>query len=365
MATGAKEWRLCVSGEAMKVAPSREQPPSSARVGAFAAPVAAAAAAATAVWVEAQARQAERDNPPAGRFMYVDGVRLHYLVRGEGPPVVLLHGNTVALADYEASGLIDRLARNHRVVAFDRPGFGYSTRPRDRLWTPSAQAAVLRRGMALLGIGQATVVGHSMGTLVALALALDYPATVSSLVLVAGYYYPTLRLDALLTAPVALPVLGDAMRYTVSALSGRAMLNRLVQRMFAPADVPPDFFFALAREMMLRPVQIRANAEDAAFMMPAARSISRRYGELRLPVTIVAGSHDKVVDVKAHSERLHRQIPQSHLVIAPRTGHMAHYAAQDPIVAAVARSLPAASGELTTDETGSETRLDRAGTRIE
>jgi pimeloyl-ACP methyl ester carboxylesterase len=365
MATGAQEWRLCVSGEAMKVAPSREQPPSSARVGAFAAPLAAAAAAATAVWVEAQARQAERDNPPAGRFMYVDGVRLHYLVRGEGPPVVLLHGNTVALADYEASGLIDRLARNHRVVAFDRPGFGYSTRPRDRLWTPSAQAAVLRRGMALLGIGQATVVGHSMGTLVALALALDYPATVSSLVLVAGYYYPTLRLDALLTAPVALPVLGDAMRYTVSALSGRAMLNRLVQRMFAPADVPPDFFFALAREMMLRPVQIRANAEDAAFMMPAARSISRRYGELRLPVTIVAGSHDKVVDVKAHSERLHRQIPQSHLVIAPRTGHMAHYAAQDPIVAAVARSLPAASSELTTDETGSETRLDRAGTRIE
>jgi pimeloyl-ACP methyl ester carboxylesterase len=349
----------------MNVAYSSKKPPTSAGVGAFAMPVAAAAAAATAVWVQAQARQAELDNPPAGKFMYVDGVRLHYLVRGEGPPVVLLHGNTVTLADYEASGLIDRLARNHRVIAFDRPGFGHSTRPRDRLWTPSAQAAVLRRGMALLGIGQAVVIGHSMGTLVALALALDHPDTVSSLVLVGGYYYPTLRLDALLTAPVALPVLGDAMRYTVSALSGRAMLNRLVERMFAPARVPPDFFFALAREMMLRPVQIRANAEDAAFMIPAARSISRRYGELRLPVTLVAGSDDKVVDVKAHSARLHRQLPQSHLVVVPHTGHMAHYTAQNAIVAAAARSLPAASSELT-DKIASETRLDRAEkTRIE
>jgi len=281
--------------------------------------------------------------------MYVDGVRLHYVVRGEGPPVVLVHGNTVTLADYQASGLIDRLARAHRVIAFDRPGFGHSTRPRDRLWTPSAQAALLRHAMTLLGVEQATVIGHSMGTLVALALALDHPGKVSDLVLVGGYYYPTFRMDAVLTAPVALPVLGDVMRYTVTALSGRAMLNRLVQAMFAPGKVPPDFFPALSREKMLRPMQMRANAEDAAFMMPAARSISRRYSELKVPVTIVAGSDDKVVDLKAHSERLHRQLPQSQLVVAPRTGHMAHYIAQDAIVSAVGRSLPAVNAEMRSD----------------
>jgi alpha-beta hydrolase superfamily lysophospholipase len=110
------------------------------------------AAAATAAWVQVRARRAERMHPPAGKFIHVDGVRLHYVMRGEGPPVVLLHGNTVSLDDFEASGLMDRLALNHQVIAFDRPGFGHSTRPRDRLWTPRAQADLLRRALSGLGI---------------------------------------------------------------------------------------------------------------------------------------------------------------------------------------------------------------------
>jgi pimeloyl-ACP methyl ester carboxylesterase len=73
-----------------------------------------------------------------------------------------------------------------------------------------------------------------MGAMVAMAMALDYPTEVRGLVLLAGYYYPGLRVDALLTAPVALPVLGDVMRYTVTALSGRLMLGGLVKGMFAP-----------------------------------------------------------------------------------------------------------------------------------
>jgi pimeloyl-ACP methyl ester carboxylesterase len=336
----------------MSLTTSLEKPRGGIRPGAVAASVAAAAAAATAVWVEAQSRQAERDYPPAGKFLYIDGVRLHYLVRGEGPPVVLLHGNTVTLADFQASGLIDQLARDHRVIAFDRPGFGHSTRPRNRLWTPTAQADLLRRALAQLEVKQATIVGHSMGTLVALAMALDYPMTVSSLVLVGGYYYPTLRADALLTAPVALPILGDVMRYTVSALSARAMMNRVVAAMFAPNKVPARFFPVLSREMMLRPVQMRANAEDAAFMMPQARSLSRRYSELRLPMTIIAGSDDKVVDVKSHSMRLHKELPHSQLLIVPRTGHMAHYTSQDAIVSAIGKPvLGVEPEELTVDLT--------------
>ena len=127
------------------------------------------------------------------------------------------------------------------------------------------------------------------------------------------------------------------MRYTVTALTGRAMLDRLVKGMFMPRQIPPGFFSVLSREMMLRPVQLRANAEDAAFMMPQARSLSRRYGELRLPVTLIAGAHDKVVDLEAHSRRLHRELAQSRLHVATRAGHMAHYHAADEILAALDR----------------------------
>jgi pimeloyl-ACP methyl ester carboxylesterase len=306
----------------------------------------AAAAAATALWVEVQSRRAERENSPMGKFIYIDGIRVHFVMRGEGPPVVLLHGNTVTHADFQASGLLDQLARNHQVIAFDRPGFGHSSRPRSRLWTPSAQAALLHRALSGLGIERPVVVGHSMGTMVALAMALDFPASVSSLVLLGGYFYPTVRVDALLTAPVALPILGDVMRYTVTALSARALLNRVVKRMFAPAEVPPGFYSAVARELMLRPMQLRANAEDAAFMMPQARSLSRRYSELRLPVTLIAGEDDKVVDLRAHSQRLHAELAQSRFFVVPQTGHMAHYTAQRQLLTAIEQPGRSLSADL-------------------
>ena len=251
--------------------------------------------------------------------------------------VVLIHGNTVSSADFEASGLLDRLALNHRVIVFDRPGFGHSDRPRDRLWTPAAQGELLHAALARLNVDRPAIVGHSMGALVALAMALQQPAQVGALVLLGGYYYPTVRADALLTAPVAVPVLGDVMRYTVSALFARVSIKHMVKAMFAPNDVPPNFFPVIAREMMLRPLQLRANAEDAAFMIPAAAKIARRLDELRMPVTILAGAADGIVDPEAHSGRLHRDVPHSRLVVVPECGHMVHYAVPDQIAAALAQ----------------------------
>src|SRR6266702_4740001 len=225
----------------------------------------AVAGAATALWVLHRARKAERDNPPIGRFIEVDGIRLHLIDKGKGPPVVLLHGNTVQLQDFIGCGLIDRLAEHHRVIAFDRPGFGHSERPRDRLWTAQAQAAVIRQAHVHIDEKQPVVVGHSWGTLVALGLATEFPTDVRGLVLISGYYYPSARMDVALATPAALPLLGDALRYTVSPLTGRVMLRRSVEAMFAPAPMPDRFFDVVPREMLLRPVQIRAAAEDAAF----------------------------------------------------------------------------------------------------
>ena len=308
---------------------------SSARRAGLWASAALLGAALTATWVERRSRRAERTQPPAGRFLDVDGVRLHVVDRGEGPAVVLIHGNIVSQRDFEASGLMERLARNHRVIAFDRPGFGHSSRPRDRLWTPTAQAELLHAALVQLDVEQAVVVGHSMGAMVALALALDHPEDVRRLVLLAGYYYPTPRVDALLTALVALPVLGDVMRYTVTAVSARLMLEGLVRTMFAPRDVPADFMATLSREMMVRPIQLRANAEDAAFMIPQAKASAKRHQELRMPVAIFAGAEDKVIDVEANARRLHREVRGSTLTVVAGAGHMVHHAAPDRIVLAV------------------------------
>ena len=294
-----------------------------------------AALAATAAWTALKATRAARNNPPKGAFVQVDGVGLHYLERGIGSPVVLLHGNAVRLEDFIASGLIDRLAQNHRVIAFDRPGFGHSERPRDRLWTADAQAALLQKAFVQLAIEQPIVVGHSWGASVALALALNKNAAVRKLVLISGYYFPTLRIDAPVFATPAIPLVGDVMRYTVSAVFARLALNRIVKAMFAPQAVPPAFLPTLDREMLVRPSTIRADAEDAAFMIPAAISLRKHYGELTMPVTIFAGEADKVVDPDTHARQLHTQLPHSELHVLPGVGHMLHYAALEQIVSGI------------------------------
>jgi len=308
-------------------------PKSSRTVGLVAA--AATAAAVAALWVRHRASRAERDNPPVGRFVEVDGVRLHYVDKGNGSPVVLLHGNAVLLQDFIASGLIDRLAERHRVIAFDRPGFGYSERPRSHMWSAQSQAETIRHALELLGVDAPVILGHSWGTSVALSMALGGAPYVRGLVLVSGYYYPSVRLDVALTAPVALPVLGDVLRYTVSPITGRLLLKRMVAAMFSPLPVPERFFEVVAREMIVRPSQIKAEAGDAAAMIPAAARLRDDYSALTIPVAIFAGAEDEIVDPQAHSVRLHQAIPQSSLVIVQGAGHMVHYAAAGQIVDAV------------------------------
>jgi pimeloyl-ACP methyl ester carboxylesterase len=237
--------------------------------------------------------------------------------------------------DFVASELVDRLARRYRVLAFDRPGFGYSARPRGRLWTAEAQATLLRHAWEQLGIAAPLVVGHSWGTLVALALALNSAAAVRGLVLVSGYFFPTARVEVPLLAFPALPIVGDVMRYTMSPLLGRLIGPRLIRKMFAPCHVPAPFLTAMPLALLLRPWQLRASAEEAAFMIPAAAALRPRYQELRLPMTIMAGAKDQVIDLRRQSARLHGELPQSTLRVIPGVGHMLHYAVPEQVAEAI------------------------------
>ncbi|HEV2748125.1 MAG TPA: alpha/beta hydrolase [Allosphingosinicella sp.] len=299
---------------------------SDGRLWKWGAAAAGSALAASAVVNHRRARQAEQDNPPLGEFLEVGGVTLHYVERGAGAPLLLLHGNGTMVEDWQASGLLDALAADHRVIAVDRPGFGHSGRPRSTVWTPAAQAALIAQALDRLGIERPLVVGHSFGTLVALALALDNPGKLSGLVLLGGYYYPSARADVVLASPPALPLVGDVIRYTVSPLLGTALQPKIARKMFAPAPVP-ERFAGFPMAMALRPWQIRAEAAEAALMVPAAAALARRYGELALPVTIVAGRGDEVVDPIAQSARLHDELSGSRFELIDGAGHMIHYTA--------------------------------------
>lgn len=280
------------------------------------------------------ARKAERRHPPEGAFVEVDGVRLHYSDRGTGSPVVLIHGNMVTGDDYNTSGVAELLLKTHRVIIFDRPGFGYSDRPRGRMWTAGEQAELLHKALRLLGIERPAVVGHSWGAIVALALAERHPTDTAGLVLLSGYYFWTLRPDVLLVAPGAIPLVGDILRYTVSPLFGWLMMPLLKRVLFSPARVPARFQEEYSPAMALRPSQIRATSMDGALMIPGALDLRASYEVLSMPVVIIAGDGDKVVS-KRSAERLHAEIKASDLQIVPGAGHMVHHLAPRRVVAAV------------------------------
>src|SRR4051812_4094959 len=323
-----------------KTSPRRSQASSPARKRGWAGPAllgSAAALGAAALYTTKMTRDAERKYPPIGRFLDVDGVRLHYIEQGQGEPLVLIHGNGTLIQDFTINGLVDRLSERFRVIVFDRPGYGYSTRPRG-LWTPRAHAALFEHALARLGVEHAIVLGHSWGTMVTVSLALQAPMLVRSLVLLSGYYFPTARMDVAMNAPLALPGIGDALRHTVSPPLARLMLPGGIRAMFAPAPVPEHFDWLFPKELMLRPIQLRASMEDAALMTPSVMELEQHYRDLKLPVVILTGGDDQIADVGRQSKRLHQELPQSELTVLPGLGHMVHHLAPDAVIKAVDRA---------------------------
>jgi pimeloyl-ACP methyl ester carboxylesterase len=294
----------------------------------------AAALTAMAVVNRQLARKAQRDNPPKGQFIEIDGVRLHYVERGSGRPLVLFHGNGSMIQDFESSGLINLAADTYRVIVFDRPGFGHSLRPRNVVWTPEAQADLFKKALDRLNVTQAIVFGHSWGASVAVALARRHPALVQALVLASGYYFPTARGDVLALSGPAIPVVGDIVSHTLSPLLSRLMWPAMLRKLFGPRSVP-EKFAGFPKEMAIRPSQIRASAAETALMIPAAYAAAKSYDELAMPVIIIAGENDRLIDIDEQSGRLHDEVRQSKMHRIAGAGHMVQQSATGAVMAAI------------------------------
>jgi pimeloyl-ACP methyl ester carboxylesterase len=279
--------------------------------------------------------RAEANHLPSGKLLNINGQIVHFIDEGSGPCVVLLHGNGSMMEDYEATTLIETLARDHRVIVFDRPGFGLSSRETGGTWTPEREAEYLSEILEHLDVRDPVIVGHSWGTLVALAFALRDQAKVSGLVLLSGYYYPTTRLDVAVQTPVSLPLIGPLLRHTVMPLMSRLSAPLAIRHMFAPMDVPLLFSRLYSIAMASRPSQLKSVADDTTTMPSSAGRLGVNYAGLQTPVRIIAGADDKIVTTSEQSARLHTELKNSELQILNGVGHMTHHARPDLVVAAV------------------------------
>jgi pimeloyl-ACP methyl ester carboxylesterase len=169
-----------------------------------------------------------------------------------------------------------------------------------------------------------------------------YPEAVRALILASGYYYPSVRADVAFLSGPAIPVLGDIMRYTLAPLISRAIWPLLMRKIFDPAPVP-EKFAGFPKEMAVRPSQVRSSAAEAALMIPDAFAFQGDYPQLRMPVVIIAGTNDRLINIDEQSARLKKDIKQSTLRRVPGAGHMVHQTATVSVMSAIdeaARAQP-------------------------
>jgi pimeloyl-ACP methyl ester carboxylesterase len=171
-------------------------------------------------------------------------------------------------------------------------------------------------------------------------MALRQPEALAGLVLMSGYYRPTVRLDAALAAGPAAPVIGDVARFTVSPLLSRLLTPLILRQIFAPAPTTEAFRADYPLSQSLRPWQLRASAAEAGLMRREAAALSPALTKLAIPTLLIAGRDDKLISFAHQTEWLARRLPDAQLVAIPGAGHMVHHTAPEQVVSAIARFRP-------------------------
>lgn len=270
----------------------------------------------------ATARKVEAEVPPDGQFLEVDGNRIHYVDKGSGPPLLLIHGLAGQIRNF--SRLVDDLARDHRVVLIDRPGSGYSTRAPGASARLSAQAETVAHFIRALGLERPVLVGHSLGGALALAVALNHPEAVGGLALICPLTQPQEISDV---PPVfrALVIRSSAARravaWTIATPLGIARSEAAMREVFAPEPVPEDFGTAGGGLLSLRPAAFYANSSDLVALEDELPAMAPRYGGLSVPVSILYARADNLLDPAVHGERTAGEIPGAEIEIVDG-GHM-------------------------------------------
>ena len=264
--------------------------------------------------------------PDSGQLVDVGGSDVHVLTAGEtGPVVLMIHGASANAREFEWT-LAPRLSDTHRVLMVDRPGHGYTERPRDAE-TLKVQADLAAGALKILAPGEkAIVVGHSFGGAVALRVALDYPELTEGLILLAPVSHDWGGGgEAWYNSYAANPIIGPIFSQLVP-LVGPAQVKQGVTGVFSPKPAPEGYFEKSAIGLLFRPPEFRANAEDVNALRGELAAQQDRYPEIQVPVVVFSGAQDTVISPPLHVGKLKHQVDGLQLVPLAEGGHMPHHA---------------------------------------
>jgi pimeloyl-ACP methyl ester carboxylesterase len=258
--------------------------------------------------------------PPNSRFHSRDGVNIHFKDVGAGRPVVFLHGFGTSLETWRF--MVETLEDEYRLVLLDLKGHGLSDRPRDEMYAAQDHARVVRGLIEYLGLKNVVIVGHSFGSVVGLAAALDAQRVGSSGV-IAALFLIAGSVDAE-NVPFVLrllrtPILGWlSLKLTSASFRTRAMLKRAYHDDTKVTDSVVELY---ARYQSI-PGTDYALIKSAEQLVPVDISEPKReLSRLEIPVINIWGEHDVIIPRPA-AESVCRLVPRCELVTIEGVGHI-------------------------------------------
>ncbi|MER9303209.1 alpha/beta fold hydrolase [Mesorhizobium sp. M0293] len=298
------------------------------------------------LWIAAKA---ERLVPPVGKFIEIDGNRIHYVDQGEGRPIVFVHGLGAQLHHFGHT-LFGRFGPGYRLIALDRPGSGYSVRARGATGRLPEQAEIVRRFIEALGLERPLVVGHSLGGAVALTLAVEHPEAISGIALLA----PLTHLEAGMREKSGLLNIPSRLRrwitaYTMAIPTSLRYARPTMEFIFAPQAFPADYMVDAGGWLGLRPAHFYATSSDVVAVEQDLGRIEQRYGEIAMPAGILFGTADRVVDIRTHGEPMQSEIETLDFESVDGLGHMPQFNEPERSITFIKRIAARAFSEPTSN----------------
>ncbi|MCM2562162.1 alpha/beta hydrolase [Lutimaribacter sp. EGI FJ00015] len=266
-------------------------------------------------------RKVEAAVPPRGQFIEISTGRLHYVDKGQGPAIVMVHGLGAQLGNFDYA-LVDALAETHRCIAIDRPGMGWSERPEGAAANPRAQAGYVAEVIDKLGLDRPLIVGHSLGGAIGVCLALDHPEKIRGLALLApltrGGDAPS---PAFASLGIRSPLMRKIAAWTLATPMGMRSTDLVFDLVFGPDRVPADYGTKGGGLLGLRPGSFVATSRDYVASMTDIKWMRAGYAEMPVPMAVLFGEDDRILSAETQGRKLVAEHPAITLELIAG-GHM-------------------------------------------
>ena len=260
----------------------------------------------------------KRENPDE-KYITVNGINIRYVVKGNGPPILLIHGFGEFLETWWFN--IDPLSEHYRIYAMDLPGHGLSDKPAIDYNLPFARESAIHF-MQALDIERASLVGHSLGGLLGISVAINFPDKVDRLILVDS---GGLAEDApLLYRLCTLPIVGNVIiKSTV-----KSFIKHGIKKAFYNPDLVTEEMIDLDYEFLKMP----GTKEALLSIIRNGVSLSGPYPEIvmtdklhliKCPTLLIHGEEDEVIPV-VYAQKAYKLIPKARLEVINECGHCPH-----------------------------------------